>query len=261
MPVVNFTHGGGGRAPQRGFCRHGRDKAYLMLRQDDGDGLSSSAEGRRGPGAPDNGRIHPVFTIPEYVETVREAIMAQSGICFLGAAAAEKHPSRKTSATPWRKGYRVLLVGNDISLFPSTVLLRGEADIERAGRLPGTLRDRLNDYDSAHPRRRVLPGAGQHRRPAWAAPRRRLIDNAGRAGVIQRLSLDFILYDISGETPCTGYILPIREGVMQRCIIVTNGSFASVTTANSILQAILRLRGRGQLPRAAHHEQCLLPRQ
>ena len=62
-------------------------------------------------------------------------------------------------------------------------------------------------------------------------------------GVSNSLQLDFILYDISGETPCTGYILPIREGVMQRCIIVTNGSFASVTTANSILQAILRAAG------------------
>ena len=55
-------------------------------------------------------------------------------------------------------------------------------------------------------------------------------------------------YDISGETPCTGYILPIREGVMQRCIIVTNGSFASVTTANSILQAILRAAGADNFP-------------
>ena len=67
-------------------------------------------------------------------------------------------------------------------------------------------------------------------------------------GVSNSLQLDFILYDISGETPCTGYILPIREGVMQRCIIVTNGSFASVTTANSILQAILRAAGADNFP-------------
>ena len=35
---------------------------------------------------------------------------------------------------------------------------------------------------------------------------------------------------------------------MQRCIIVTNGSFASVTTANSILQAILRAAGADNFP-------------
>ena len=51
-----------------------------------------------------------------------------------------------------------------------------------------------------------------------------------------------------GENALHGLHPPIREGVMQRCIIVTNGSFASVTTANSILQAILRAAGADNFP-------------
>ena len=66
-------------------------------------------------------------------------------------------------------------------------------------------------------------------------------------GILDRLDIDMVLYDVSGETPCTGYILPIREGVMDRCIIVTNGSFAAMTTANSILQAVLRAAD-GRIP-------------
>ena len=139
---------------------------------------------------------------------------------------------------------------SDISL-SSTVLLRGEADISPA------LEDYrehyeidLNDYVIPTPSGvyclelgSIDPGVGCLARGVT------LIDEMlDTQGVSNSLQLDFILYDISGETPCTGYILPIREGVMQRCIIVTNGSFASVTTANSILQAILRAAGADNFP-------------
>lgn len=168
--------------------------------------------------------------------------MAQR-ICFLGRGGSGKSTvAQNLSHALSLKGYRVLLVGNDISL-SSTLLLRGEADISPA------LEDYrehyeidLNDY--------VLPTASGvyclelgSIDPGVGCLARgvSLIDEMiDTQGVSNRLQLDFILYDISGETPCTGYILPIREGVMQRCVIVTNGGFASVTTANSILQAILR---------------------
>ena len=66
--------------------------------------------------------------------------------------------------------------------------------------------------------------------------------------ITQGLGLDYILYDISGEIPCTGYILPIREGVMHRCILVTNGSFAAAATVNSLLQAVVKAGRRDVLP-------------
>ena len=149
--------------------------------------------------------------------------MAQR-ICFLGRGGSGKSTvAQNLGHALALKGYHVLLVGNDISL-SSTVLLRGEADISPA------LEDYREHYEID------LNGVT-------------LIDEMlDTQGVSNSLQLDFILYDISGETPCTGYILPIREGVMQRCIIVTNGSFASVTTANSILQAILRAAGADNFP-------------
>lgn len=176
--------------------------------------------------------------------------MAQR-ICFLGRGGSGKSTvAQNLGHALALKGYHVLLVGNDISL-SSTVLLRGEADISPA------LEDYrehyeidLNDYVIPTPSGvyclelgSIAPGVGCLARGVT------LIDEMlDTQGVSNSLQLDFILYDISGETPCTGYILPIREGVMQRCIIVTNGSFASVTTANSILQAILRAAGADNFP-------------
>ena len=176
--------------------------------------------------------------------------MAQR-ICFLGRGGSGKSTvAQNLGHALALKGYHVLLVGNDISL-SSTVLLRGEADISPA------LEDYrehyeidLNDYVIPTPSGvyclelgSIDPGVGCLARGVT------LIDEMlDTQGVSNSLQLDFILYDISGETPCTGYILPIREGVMQRCIIVTNGSFASVTTANSILQAILRAAGADNFP-------------
>ena len=168
--------------------------------------------------------------------------MAQR-ICFLGRGGSGKSTlAQNIGHALARKGYRVLLVGNDISL-SSTVLLRGERDI-----LPALEDYRehyeidLNDYVLSTASGvyclelgSIDPGVGCLARGI------NLIDEMLiTQGVCNSLQLDFILYDISGETPCTGYILPIREGVMQRCILVSNGSFASVTTANSLLQAILR---------------------
>ena len=176
--------------------------------------------------------------------------MAQR-ICFLGRGGSGKSTvAQNLGHALALKGYRVLLVGNDISL-SSTLLLRGEADISPA------LEDYREHYeidlaDYVLPTASgvyclelgsIDPGVGCLARGIS------LIDEMlDTQGVSNRLQLDFILYDISGETPCTGYILPIREGLMQRCVIVTNGSFASVTTANSLLQAILRASGADSFP-------------
>ena len=176
--------------------------------------------------------------------------MAQR-ICFLGRGGSGKSTlAQNLGHALARKGYRVLLVGNDISL-SSTVLLRGERDI-----LPALEDYRehyeidLNDYILSTPSGvyclelgSIDPGVG------CLARGENLIDEMlVTQGVCNSLQLDYILYDISGETPCTGYILPIREGVMQRCVLVTNGSFASVTTANSLLQAIQRSAAGGGAP-------------
>ena len=62
------------------------------------------------------------------------------------------------------------------------------------------------------------------------------------------MGLDFILYDISGDIPCTGYSLPVRDGTMQESIIVTSGAYSSISTANSILTAILKIRKSQEFP-------------
>lgn len=32
-------------------------------------------------------------------------------------------------------------------------------------------------------------------------------------GLLDKYKIDVIIYDIAGDTPCTGYILPIREKI------------------------------------------------
>lgn len=164
-------------------------------------------------------------------------------VCFLGRGGSGKSTlAQNISHALARKGCRVLLVGNDISL-SSTVLLRGDQDI-----LPA-LEDYREHYEIDLNDYVILTQSGVYClelgsiEPGEGCLARgiSLIDEMlDTQGVCASLQLDFIIYDISGETPCTGYILPIREGVMQRCVLVANGSFASVTTANSLLQAVLR---------------------
>lgn len=170
-------------------------------------------------------------------------------ICFLGRGGSGKSTiAQNISHALALEGYRVLLVGDDNSL-SSTILLRGDADIlpaleEYRAHYEIDLKDYVIPTESGVfclELGSIDPGIGCLARGI------NLIDEMLETqGVAEGLGLDYILYDISGETPCTGYILPIREGVMHRCIIVTNGSFASVTTANSLLQAIVKA-GRGDI--------------
>ncbi len=172
-------------------------------------------------------------------------------ICFLGRGGSGKSTvAQNLSHALANKGYHVLLVGNDLSL-SSTVLLRGEAAV-----LPAleAYRERyeidLNDY--ILPTNSgvwclelgsIDPGVGCLARGVSVIDE--MLDTQG---ITNSLQLDYVLYDISGETPCTGYILPLREGLMQRCIIVTNCSFAAVAAANSLLLAVQRNMGEKALP-------------
>ena len=140
-----------------------------------------------------------------------------------------------------RMGCKVLMVGTDASL-SSTLLLRGEAEVEPALEV---YRERyevdLSQVMVPTPSGvwcmelgSIDPGRG------CLARGLSLIDEMLELqGIPEKLDLDYIFYDISGETPCTGYILPFRDDIMSRCILVTNGDFASVATANSILQGII----------------------
>ena len=58
--------------------------------------------------------------------------------------------------------------------------------------------------------------------------------------MLEKYHIDVVIYDIAGDTPCTGYILPVREGIMDKVILVTNDRYASVSTVNCLLSAVLR---------------------
>ena len=163
-------------------------------------------------------------------------------ICFVGRGGCGKTIlAANLSHALAKMGKKVLLVGNDISL-SSTMLLRGEADIEPAleiyrEKYAVELLDTIIPTPSGvwcMELGSIDPGRGCMARGIS------LIDEMLQMQEIpQKLGLDYIFYDITGESPCTGYILPFRDGIMSRCILVTNGTFASVATANSILQGIV----------------------
>lgn len=172
-------------------------------------------------------------------------------ICFLGRGGSGKSTiAQNISHALAGQGVRVLLIGNDVCLSTS-VLLRQEATI-----LPA-LEDYRKHYeidlhDYILPTASgvfcmelgsIDPGAGCLARSI------NLIDEMlEEQDILEEMQLDMILYDISGETTCTGYILPIREGIMHRSVIITTGSFASVTTTNSILQGIVRAANGQKFP-------------
>lgn len=166
-------------------------------------------------------------------------------ICFLGKGGIGKSViTANVSAALAKSGARVLQVGNDISL-SSTLLLRKSAEITPA------LEEYRKNYvikiaDYIVPTESGVyclelgslePGVGCMARGI------NIIDEMlEHQGVIEALALDFILYDIAGDTPCTGYILPMRDGVMHECIVVADNSFPGFATANSIVAGIARAR-------------------
>ncbi len=172
-------------------------------------------------------------------------------ICFLGKGGIGKSViTANVSAALAKQGYKVLQVGNDISL-SSTLLLRGEAEVTPAleeYRKKYTIK--IEEYIIKSPAGAYClelgslePGVGCMARGIH------IIDEMLESqGTIDNLGLDYILYDISGDIPCTGFILPMRDGVMQKCIVVTNSSIPALVTANSMIAGIVRASKQKLLP-------------
>lgn len=172
-------------------------------------------------------------------------------ICFLGKNGIGKSVIvSNLSEALCRQGYRVLQIGNDLSL-SSTLLLLQNADI------PPVLKALREQY--AVDLRQfiaqsdcgvycmelggVTPGAGCMARGIGMADE--LLESQG---VLEELGIDYVLYDISGEIPCTGYMLPIRDNIMDQCIIMTTGSYSSLFTANNLMTGILYARRNRAIP-------------
>lgn len=174
-----------------------------------------------------------------------EFIMTER-ICFLGKGGAGRTMAASHTAQALaKKGLHVLLIGNDISL-STTLLLRGGRDplpAMEAFREYGAIRaeDYImegNDGVLLMELGGIRPGAGCLARDI------ELMDQfLTDQGFLESRQIDYVLYDISGEVPCTGYVLPVRDRILKRCIIVSTGEFYSLTTANSILAGIVHASG------------------
>lgn len=164
-------------------------------------------------------------------------------ICFLGRGGVGKTILvSNISAVLAKAGYHVLQVGNDISL-SSTELLRESKEITP---VLDEFREKydicVEDYLVRTPSGvyclelgSIDPGAGCQARGLS------IIDEMmAQQGMLDKYKIDVVIYDIAGDTPCTGYILPIRQGVMDKVVLVTNDRYPSVSTINCLLSAVLR---------------------
>lgn len=164
-------------------------------------------------------------------------------ICFLGRGGVGKTILvSNISAALAKAGYHVLQVGNDISL-SSTELLRESKEITP---VLDEFREKydicVEDYLVRTPSGvyclelgSIDPGAGCQARGLS------IIDEMmAQQGMLDKYKIDVVIYDIAGDTPCTGYILPIRQGVMDKVVLVTNDRYPSVSTINCLLSAVLR---------------------
>ncbi|HEY3307934.1 MAG TPA: P-loop NTPase [Desulfuromonadaceae bacterium] len=61
-----------------------------------------------------------------------------------------------------------------------------------------------------------------------------------RIGLFEQLPVDFILYDIPGETSCLGFYSSIHQQGINRALVVTSGDFMSLHTANTIFRILER---------------------
>jgi len=165
-------------------------------------------------------------------------------ICFLGRGGVGKSVVvSNISAALARKGYNILQIGNDISL-NSTMLLRDDENIVP---ILEAFREKYNitveDYMVKGSTGvyclelgSIEPGVG-----CLARGINLMDEMMEQQGLLEKYKIDYVFYDIMGDIPCTGYILPIREGVMSQCIIVTDGNYSALCTTNSILAGVLRI--------------------
>lgn len=165
-------------------------------------------------------------------------------ICFLGRGGVGKSVIvSNISASLAKMGYGVLQIGNDISL-NSTILLRNEENItpvleEFREKYQITVEDYLKKGTFGVyclELGNIEPGVGCLARGI------NLVDELmEQQGLLEKYKIDYILYDIVGDIPCTGYILPIREGIMSQTILITDGNYSALCTTNSILAGVLRI--------------------
>ena len=235
------------------IVRRGRGhRAYVAPAMRIGRSAWRERHRRWSTAAPDNGRIHPrVHTGKLYRNSKEAGLMAQR-ICFLGRGGSGK------STVAQNLGHALALNGTTCcwwattSAFPPRMrAARRSGYLPAAGGLPGTLRDRPERLRHPHAQLAHTAWSWAASTPAWdawpAASRSLMRCWILRASPI--LQLDFILDDISGETPCTGRHPSHprgRDAAVHHCHQRT--AFASVTTANSISQAILRAAGADNFP-------------
>jgi len=139
-------------------------------------------------------------------------------------------------------GYHVLQIGSDISL-SSTELLREDKAITS---VLDEFRDKfdiqIEDYMVQSPcgvycleLGSIDPGAG-----CLARGLSTVDEMIQEQKLYEKYDIDFVIYDIAGDTPCTGYILPFREKRIDSAVLVVNDRYASICTANSLLAALMR---------------------
>ncbi|WP_202621512.1 nucleotide-binding protein [Anaerocolumna sedimenticola] len=165
-------------------------------------------------------------------------------ICFLGRGGVGKSVIvSNISASLAKMGYGVLQIGNDISL-NSTMLLRDDENItpvleEFRNKYHIQVEDYLVKGSSGVyclELGSIEPGVGCLARGI------NLVDEMmEQQGMLEKYHINYVLYDIVGDIPCTGYILPIREGIMSQCIIITDGNYSALCTTNSILAGVVRI--------------------
>ena len=192
-----------------------------------------------------DGAIIECYSKEKIIAKVAGFMKEAKKICFLGKGGVGKSIiASNLSEALVRAGYHVLQIGNDSSL-SSTILLRGFTDA-----VPALEEYRKNyviqlaDYiiktaSGAYCLElgSLEPGVGCMARGI------QIIDEMMEMqGITDALDLDYIIYDIAGDIPCTGYILPMRDGIMDTCIVVTDGSVTSFVTANSIIAGIVKAR-------------------
>lgn len=139
-------------------------------------------------------------------------------------------------------GYRVLQIGSDISLNSTELLREDKAICPVLEAFRDQFDIQIEDYMVQSPTGvyclelgSIDPGAGCLSRGLST-----IDEMMQEQKLLDKYGIDFVIYDIAGDTPCTGYILPFRENRMDIAVLVTNDRYASICTVNSLLAAIVR---------------------